>query len=457
MIVRKYIRHDYLLLIYILLFASCMVSYLTHTLILNTTICLFSTITSLCAFFAYYRRKVGLCYFFLWMEVSYLLGYLRLIKLNIFCHSVISSTYLQLALFSVLFILFYSIIPVNAVLKRCKRTLVLLDDVYCNDSFLLISFIIYILFYIYKIYVSGGFYSFIFMVYAERHDPTLSYLTFLQNIVKGSFIIAVYTSVIMKKSLKAFFLLFLLFIIGSIEGSSGFLLNFILPVIIYYLYDSIRKRKYSMINKWTITAVILLSIFLVYSSGVRVNRGTTGDTKTGFLDSISEIIYGRTFDAVENSIRIREYYKPGEHLGTHLFIYPFLNFIPRAFWHTKPIGLGKQIMYDLYDAPENTPVSFSSGVLGESYIDFGYIGIIVYAAFLSIFVKISDEILKYSGNRNLVGASLFSIQLCLIASNIPGSPEGYLLRFVIIGIFQVVYVRVIGYFINKTGAICKSL
>ncbi|MFE8698127.1 O-antigen polymerase [Cytobacillus sp. FJAT-53684] len=77
-----------------------------------------------------------------------------------------------------------------------------------------------------------------------------------------------------------------------------------------------------------------------------------------------------------------------------------LFFIPRSFWPTKPIGSGSMIAEDFGWNFTNVSLPF----IGEGFINFGILGVVLFAVILAMLCKFGDskyEKCIYSENRNI--------------------------------------------------------
>jgi len=404
---------------------------------------IFSSICTAATIRYYMRRRVGVTYFFLWLMIVYLIGFVRLKYWDYFSPDVLSANLLWLTAFVLSFVFFYEMIPCHSVNPRLERIMDSLNEIYGSFRFLLGVFLVYILFYAFEIVESGGAVHFVGMSYAERHDPSSSYLFFIKTLLKSSLLISAYTNFIERRSkLVPILILILIFLLSTVEGSTGALIGLLVPIVVFFVLDRLKNRKLLQLNWIVFAAVILLAVVVSYTAVVRIKRSGS--------DELSSLVYGRTFDALENSIRITETYEPGEHLGLNIIVYPAVNFVPRSLWPEKPIGLGRRIMFDIYGAPSYTSVSFAPGLLGEFYADFGYFGILVFGSLFGLILKRIDYGILRSLNAGRVGSCFLLLSLALLSSNIPNSPQGYLLRLIITGIFQIIFTlilaRIIGCF-----------
>ena len=112
----------------------------------------------------------------------------------------------------------------------------------------------------------------------------------------------------------------------------------------------------------------------------------------------------------------------------------FLFFIPRNLWFNKPVSTGTMIQnsFGFYRDAANV----SSSLISESYVDFGFIGIVVYALLFGIICKkIDNKILEYS-NSNKIDGLLLLLMPTLIFFLCRGpllSVWGFVSSFIVIG------------------------
>jgi len=402
---------------------------------------LFSMIPIIFTYFYYLKLRVGISYFFLWTMLVYSLGFVRLKFWGFFTTTEITSTFLLLTLSLFFLVIFYNFSP-RIRNYRIQRILTKLDSAYSSYHFMVLCIILYLVFIAYKITITGGLLGFISASYGERNDPGNSYLFFIGSLIRSALLITTYTNFSKKRFFSSISVLAIIMVISTIEGSTGAIVGLLAPLIVFTLLKLIKRKKVVKLNRFTALALIIFILVIAYAAYVRVNRSGS--------DSFSSIIYGRTFDALENSIRIIDRYEAGTQLGINTIVYPLLNFIPRKFWSDKPIGLGRRIMFDIYGAPSNTPVSFAPGFLGEIYVDFGYFGIVVFGLLVGLLLKNFDISIVEEINNNRNGSTFFLINLALLSSNIPNSLQGFLLRLVI-SIFQAVFTLIISSILRKPG------
>lgn len=112
----------------------------------------------------------------------------------------------------------------------------------------------------------------------------------------------------------------------------------------------------------------------------------------------------------------------------------FLFFVPRNMWFNKPVSTGTMIQnsFGFYRDAANV----SSSLISEAYIDFGFIGIVIYAILFGIICKkIDSKILEYS-NSNKIDGLILLLMPTLIFFLCRGpllSVWGFVSSFIVIG------------------------
>lgn len=412
------------------------------SLLLFSFVCVISTIRY------YVRKLVGITYFFLWLMIVFSIGFVRLKYWDYFSPDILSIHLLWVTGFVTFLVFFYEVIPCRSRNLHLAKITNKLNEIYGSFQFLIAVFVVYFFLYAFEIVRSGGIIQFVGMSYAEMHDPSSSYLFFIKTLLKSSLLISTYTNFIERRSkFIPILILIFIFLLSTIEGSTGALIALFVPILVFFILDKLKNRKLLQLNWLVFAALILLTVVVSYTALVRIKRSGS--------DELSSLVYGRTFDALENSIRITETYEPGEHLGLNIIVYPTTNFVPRSLWSGKPIGLGRQIMFDIYGAPANTSVSFASGLIGEFYVDFGYFGILIFGLLFGFIIKKIDYGILHSLKGGRVGSCIFLITIALLSSNIPNSPQGFLLRLIIIGILQTIFTFILAWIMRSLKLLNK--
>ena len=161
--------------------------------------------------------------------------------------------------------------------------------------------------------------------------------------------------------------------------------------IMIILFDKTRN------GRWFIT-VFILALVVVFPA-INVFRSVNSlESATNFWATIKEniesVYTGGDYDSYAMFINVRRYknffgYSYGNQLlGALLF------FFPRSIWTTKPMGTGSTVFLALH--PEFTNVS--APLIAEGYIDFGIIGVAIYALVAGAITSWADK--KYWASDN---------------------------------------------------------
>jgi oligosaccharide repeat unit polymerase len=142
-------------------------------------------------------------------------------------------------------------------------------------------------------------------------------------------------------------------------------------------------------GKGWLSAMLIIGIFLVFPF-TSVLRHRTADTVSPSdfrLSQLKTAYISPHFDAYEVSVHTIQYVaKDGITWGKQL-LGPFLFWIPRAFWEGKPAGSGGVVAryFSYYQINLSCPLPF------EGYINFGVVGLIVFAYLTGLLFSSLDE------------------------------------------------------------------
>lgn len=395
--------------------------------------------------------RLTISYFLFWTLLIYTFGFIRIkILENLPIESVVTIL-LLISICLLFFILFYLGFESKKISFKLFSSgwLMQFEKALFSTRVLWCSIFLFTLFMAFQVLFAGGVSNYVFQSYGTRNDPTMSYMFVLRGIAKGSLTtIVLARMVFLKRPYISWLVYFMIIVFSVIDGSTGFLLTIPLQFGVLFFFKLISQNKFRKINRLVLIILLFLPLGFLLSSTTRLARSGS--------DDMVSLFYGRTFDALENTIRINSFYSPGETLGINTFVYPLVtNIIPRKIWPSKPVGLGRQIMWDIYGAPDDTPVSFVPGFLGELYVDFGYVlGVLVFG-FFGIIVRILDETILLLKNKKLYGSLTFFLLLALLSSNIPNSLQGFTLR-IILGVLQIPLLLIF-YKITKVLSLPKKL
>lgn len=158
-----------------------------------------------------------------------------------------------------------------------------------------------------------------------------------------------------------------------------------------YLIHLIQKKH---IGKW-FPIVLVLGILIIFpiSSGFRYITGLYSFSELQQIISktmtISESYNSGNYDAYQmlgGAIRYVNLYgfsKGYQLIGACLF------FIPRSIWASKPIGTGAMVLSGL---TSSSFTNVSMPLIGETYVNYGVVGILVFAVVLGYFIDRIDRL-----------------------------------------------------------------
>lgn len=147
--------------------------------------------------------------------------------------------------------------------------------------------------------------------------------------------------------------------------------------------------------------LLFIGVLLIFPA-VNVFRNNTVEDviKYGInLQSVSDAFLEGDYDAYSMLVRSIIYVnRHGSTLGYQL-LGNILFFIPRTVWPSKPIGSGAMIANVLGWKFTNVSCPY----IGEGYINFGILGVVIFAIILGIITKLADSSYRYvkKNNKNI--------------------------------------------------------
>lgn len=185
-----------------------------------------------------------------------------------------------------------------------------------------------------------------------------------------------------KSNIKFAILLILTIILNFPSSISRYWIGAVyLGLILTYFNKKMKNRTFDIIIIVTIAVIFPFFTLFKRNDIVTVFRSNI------FL-SIEEIYYNVDFDAYSMFARIIMYTKAfGFEYGKQLLCSLFF-FIPRAIWINKPFPTGVMVATKQRAFYTN----LSSPLISEAYVDFGSIGVCLYAIIISIIISYLDNI-----------------------------------------------------------------
>lgn len=181
-----------------------------------------------------------------------------------------------------------------------------------------------------------------------------------------------------------------------------------MAIIISYLAlkgkERTRRRRFS----WLVLAGIVFALVVLVAGGAWRQYGQTDEIQD---DSVGAAVLNNTvgsgnfFPMERTAVIIDRVPERGGWLLGNSYANTIFAPIPRSLWHGKPeIGLGLHVKRVIYERPTFTN-GYPPGLVGEAYINFGFVGSIVIPFFAGIFLGIfynSFRPLLAEGNKNAV-------------------------------------------------------
>lgn len=264
-----------------------------------------------------------------------------------------------------------------------------------------------LLYYVYLIKSSGGFYAYMFARYGEKVDSSLSTLFhLLGGIISAGFgLVLPFVCLNCSRWIRylAVFCLLVSMAMGAIGGGSLSLLAPMISIFVF-LYFSYNKR-YKLKRLKTVFA-ILIGLGGLGGLIIRVNRFDNENFKIGNIsESIKEVMMSPTFDNATNLFYLIQKVNPVYEFNQ--FIYPYVHMLPRAVFPWKPMELGRMVGMQLYGTSEESMAGFITSPMGDFYYDFGYLGMFLGMAFIGCTIGyIAEKI-------NALGKSPFTLALSI--------------------------------------------
>lgn len=165
------------------------------------------------------------------------------------------------------------------------------------------------------------------------------------------------------------------------------------------------KKKFNNF-KIFLFLILVLSIIFPFSQAFTHNRSlVVGDLFETFINRLEtlDVKYALTsldYDAWSNFMAAIKYSEINSITYGRQLIGVLLFWVPRTMWPSKPLGSGAFVAENMLMTRYNMWFSnISMPFPGEGFINFGVIGIILFAFILSLVSKLTDEFYKYNDLR----------------------------------------------------------
>ncbi len=165
-----------------------------------------------------------------------------------------------------------------------------------------------------------------------------------------------------------------------------------LGLVLILFKDKMKNRAFDIILIFTLAVVF--PFFTLFK-----NNDLMTVLSNRMVLSIDKMFYNVDFDAYSMFARIIIYTKDFGFEYGHQLLCTLFFFIPRAIWVTKPYPTG-MVVATKQDA---FFTNLSSPLISEAYIDFGIIGVIIYAIIISYIISKLDNIYWKRKDSNNIG------------------------------------------------------
>jgi oligosaccharide repeat unit polymerase len=189
-----------------------------------------------------------------------------------------------------------------------------------------------------------------------------------------------------------------------IENRSGFGTAFLLLFMVI-------AKKYLNSNR-KIIVFFLIVIFILFPIGeiISLYRNLHIPSYDKFFNAFNSVHY----DSWANGAGIIDFvnktdYQYGKQLLGSIFFW-----VPRSLWESKSIASGQLLGIYLVENYHHWMINIASPIMFEGYIDFGYVGVVLFALLLAIASEILDRMYSSNNTELFILASYISISYFFI-------------------------------------------
>ncbi|MGX7352474.1 hypothetical protein RU97_GL001931 [Enterococcus canis] len=215
------------------------------------------------------------------------------------------------------------------------------------------------------------------------------------------------------------------------------------------LYLSILLFFYRSKNLNNIYTLLLLASLTIFFPLIQIFTNAGGLNNLGEVDILGQLNRGYIsldYDAFSNLLADIQYVDTYGVLNFANLIGAILFFIPRSLWMTKPLSSGQMIGNYLETYHAMWFNNLSNPFVGEGYLAYGFLGVILFAIVLSIFGRKVIELLNRDGVDNFVGIFISVFLIFFLRGDLMNG-IAYLMGFVMAIYFIPKFLyKVIGYF-----------
>ena len=225
-------------------------------------------------------------------------------------------------------------------------------------------------------------------------------------------------------------------------GARSLILSMLFSILLFSFSKKILKFK-----NLVYIGIVLITVFIATS----LNRSGGKDLGQYLSNNLDQLTNTAVVMEKIDSNEVKFQYG-------YTFIDAIYFLIPSAIWPNKPKSyLPSRLVYpNMIDAgvESDTKYTMNFGLIGRSYLDFGYLGVIVISSFLlyflnKIYFKIRNDLFKNKINK-VMGIFIYShIHQFLIIGPVSHIYSIYLFNFLLI--FFIVFMAKIFYSLNHTS------
>lgn len=211
------------------------------------------------------------------------------------------------------------------------------------------------------------------------------------------------------------FILFSIFIISVLFNDNYYFSRLLAPTAILFCYEKGIKSKLIVIIciyflSFSYSRVYLLLLPILLWELLTIKKPLRIAISFSSLFLFSSVFYKRfenilnyDFHFGQDALWLTEYVllnypSKNNFLYGESFLSVFFNFIPRQFWDDKPLAFGVELSMHINHINNHLDLftNYGPGIIAESYANFWYLGIPIFAIFSAYIFKIAHTIwLKY--------------------------------------------------------------
>lgn len=188
-------------------------------------------------------------------------------------------------------------------------------------------------------------------------------------------------------------LIFINLLINNPFASPRYWAGIVILGLIIYIFFREKKRR-----GW-VFLLLLIGILILFPLSGELRDKNYENIRRLKISNLKDYYTSTSFDAYEMSVHTVKYVSVEGTTYCHQLLGPILFWIPRSLWTGKPVGSGR-IISDQFAYPEE---NLSCPLPFEGYINFGVIGLIIFAFGFGWFLSSLDEYYWGKGKKDSTG------------------------------------------------------